>query len=388
VMVFYGLLKRLCAGWCGDTDGSLQNDLLSGEGGLESTEPTRMLQGLAARARADAALKERILRDPPEHLAAEIPADPRFAGFAADLERYLDRYGVRCMGELKLEEPSLRERPAFVYRVLRNYVARPPETSGREAKALRAAAERRVAGALRGWRRFVFSKVLGRARRGVRWRENLRFARSRVFALVRRLFRALGARLAREGVLGDKADVFYLTVDEIRDYVQGTAVTADLAGLVALRRAEFDAYRAADAPGDRFETYGMPYHRNRLRRAAAPAPASANGLLRGVGCCPGRVAGPVKVIRAPTDDMTLDGEILVAGRTDPGWVPLYPSARGLLIERGSILSHSAIVAREMGLPTIVGIPDLLGRLETGQHVAMDGAEGTVTCATVPRGRPA
>ena len=67
------------------------------------------------------------------------------------------------------------------------------------------------------------------------------------------------------------------------------------------------------------------------------------------------MTGPVKVLRAPSEDARLDGEILVAERTDPGWVPLYPSVSGLLIERGSILSHSAIVAREMGIPTIVGI---------------------------------
>jgi pyruvate,water dikinase len=82
-------------------------------------------------------------------------------------------------------------------------------------------------------------------------------------------------------------------------------------------------------------------------------------------------------LRTPSEDARLDGEILVAERTDPGWVPLYPSVSGLLIERGSILSHSAIVAREMGIPTIVGIPGLVGTLKTGQVVTMDGAAGTV-----------
>ena len=122
----------------------------------------------------------------------------------------------------------------------------------------------------------------------------------------------------------------------------------------------------------------MPYHRNRFRAEADTAEPIA-GTLQGVACCPGRVAGPVKVMASPRDDMRLSGEILVAGRTDPGWVPLYPSARGLLIERGSVLSHSAIVAREMGLPTIVGIPGLLDRLRNGQFVEMDGATGSVVC---------
>ena len=99
--------------------------------------------------------------------------------------------------------------------------------------------------------------------------------------------------------------------------------------------------------------------------------------MRGVSCCPGKIRGKVRAILSPDDDMTLNKEILVAERTDPGWVPLYPSASGLLIERGSVLSHSAIVARELGLPTIVGIKDLTKKIKDGMEVEMDGGEGVV-----------
>ena len=121
----------------------------------------------------------------------------------------------------------------------------------------------------------------------------------------------------------------------------------------------------------------MVYHRNLFRRRGGAVVAQEPGLLRGTGCCPGLRQGPVKVIANPEGDIRLNGEILVAGRTDPGWVPLYPSISGLLIERGSILSHSAIVAREMGIPTIVGIPGLIATLKSGQRVEMDGGAGTV-----------
>jgi pyruvate,water dikinase len=83
------------------------------------------------------------------------------------------------------------------------------------------------------------------------------------------------------------------------------------------------------------------------------------------------------VVRTPGLELALTGQILAAERTDPGWVVYYPCVSGLLIERGSVLSHSCIVAREMGIPTIVGIPGLLGRLRTGSRVRMDGAAGTV-----------
>jgi pyruvate,water dikinase len=182
-----------------------------------------------------------------------------------------------------------------------------------------------------------------------------------------------------EGILDRQDDIFYLTIDEVWDFIKGTAVTTNLRGLVAVRREEFEFYRSDTEaqPDDRFETFGMAYHRNRFRGRAVAAEAPEDGVLRGIGCCPGVVTGTVKYLRSPTEDAGLQGEILVAERTDPGWVPLYPSISGLLVERGSILSHSAIVAREMGIPTIVGIPGLTAALESGQQVTMDGTAGTI-----------
>jgi len=101
-------------------------------------------------------------------------------------------------------------------------------------------------------------------------------------------------------------------------------------------------------------------------------------LLYGTPCCPGVIEGTVRVAHEFKDTEGLEGEILVTSRTDPGWVPVYPSCSGLLIERGSLLSHSAVVARELGLPTIVGISGgLMQRLKSGQRVRMDAGKGEV-----------
>lgn len=390
VMVFYGTLKKLCLSWCGDESGSLQNDLICGEGGIESTEPTRMLLRLAAEARQRPELRQRLLDGRPEDLAREIPADPRFGDFAAEIRRYLDLYGFRCVNELKLEEFSLRDRPAFLYQILRNYLAMEDPAAldvaamEQREQGIRREAEKKAFAAIRGpLRKWVFRRVLENARLGVKNRENLRFARTRIYGLLRELLRAVGEDFAEAGLLDQADDVFYLTLDEVWDYVKGRAVTTNLKGLAALRREEFDEYRRMDPPADRFETFGLPYHRNLFQGRPKPAVSTEPGLLTGTGCCPGVVTGSVKVLRTPSEDARLDGEILVAERTDPGWVPLYPSVSGLLIERGSILSHSAIVAREMGIPTIVGIAGLVSTLKTGQVVTMDGGAGTVRVSSPP-----
>src|ERR1044071_6579016 len=355
VMIFYGTLKKLTP---------LHNDLLSGEGGIESTEPATMLLRVADLARPNDALRDAITR-------GDLKGARAHEKFAQQFDRYMELYGFRGMNELKLEEPPLRDRPDVVLSFIRNYLVN-------EVKAqpdVRAQAEERAFAGLSIPKRIAFRYVLKRARIGVRNRENMRFARTRIFGLVRKVVRAMGRRLAGERILDSSDDVFYLGLEELWDYVKGTALTTNLRDLATLRKKEFDEYRAHPDIDERFETYGMAYNRNRFR-SRVPV-ASEGGAIKGIACSPGVVTGPVKILRSPNDDLRLNGEILVAERTDPGWVPLYPSISGLLIERGSILSHSAIVAREMGIPTIVGIRGLTQLVKTDDVVTMDGSTGVV-----------
>ncbi len=344
---------------------------------------------LALTVRQDVELREWFLATPNDRLheaLATHPGKSRQALFQA-VENYLDRYGYRCMEELKLESLSLHDDPGALYALIRNYVGMEqlnlPAMEARE-QGVRREAEARAKKGL-GWRttllivprRLVFGWVLNRARFFVKNRENLRFLRTRIFGLVRDLMNALGRKLQQMDALEEARDIYYLEVDEIIGYIQGTTTTPDLKALTALRKASFAAYHHEE-PDEHFETYGPTWAGNTFRNPAAAALPSADGdTLSGIGCCPGQVRAPVQVVRTSRDDVNLRGKILVAQRTDPGWVPLFPAAQGLLIERGSILSHSAIVAREMGIPTIVGLPDLLSRVESGDVVEMDGTTGVV-----------
>jgi len=245
---------------------------------------------------------------------------------------------------------------------------------------LRVQAEARVTTALRGngVRRVVFKWVLRQTRARVRERENLRFERTRLFGRVRRIFVALGREFHARGLLETPGDVFCLELEEVLGFCDGTTTTADLKGLVSLRRAEFARYAQMEAPADRFETRGPVHQGNRFRPAASAKPeAAADGDLHGIGCCPGVVRGPVRVVTDPRNAVVKPGEILVAERTDPGWIMLFASAAGLLVERGSLLSHAAIVSREMGIPSIVAIAGITQQLKDGEWVEMNGSTGVV-----------
>jgi pyruvate,water dikinase len=118
-------------------------------------------------------------------------------------------------------------------------------------------------------------------------------------------------------------------------------------------------------------------HLGNTFRAEKPLVVPEGDSLRGTGCCPGVVRARARVITDPRHAVIEMGEILVAPRTDPGWIMLFPSAAGLLVEHGSLLSHSAIVAREMGIPAIVSISGVTAWVQTGEWLEMDGATGVV-----------
>ena len=383
-MIFYGVLRKLAAKWCGDTDGMLQNDLLCGEGGMISAEPAKRVRDLARIVSADTTAVTLLCTGSQREIDRWLATAPEFR---VNLEAYLEKFGDRCLEELKLESLTLHDEPMTLLRSVGQFARRFGQNgladTAMETK-LRTAAEAKVALGLaeHGVRRRVFGWVLMHTRARVRDRENLRFERTRLFGRVRRIYVQLGRHLHAGGRLRDPRDVFYLTVEEVLGFVEGTAVTTDLAGLTALRQREFAGFRAKTKPADRFETRGAVYLGNRFQAAQATV-APTGDMLQGTGCCPGVVRAKARVILDPHAAVIESGEILVAPRTDPGWIMLFPAAAGLLVEHGSLLSHSAIVAREMGIPAIVSISGVTRWINTGDWLEMDGSTGVVRKIAAP-----
>lgn len=376
-MIFHGLLKKMIESWKIPGGETLHNDLLIGEGEIISTEPIRRLREIADVIRSRPGLADRIESTKPTQALEALRADRNVAPL---LESYLGRFGDRYAGELRLETITPSRKPELVIELIRGYVRaeRHSDSEGAATNDLRQQAEQRAFGHLKGHpiRRALFRKVLSLARERVKNRENLRFERTRVFAVVRNIVLGLGGHLAERGLLERDRDVFYLGIDELFSLVDGTGLSADPAGIVEARRKEFARYRNLPAPPDRFETHGIVAGTSTFQTSQDEAESDGD-TIRGTACCPGVVTGPVRIVRDPSEAVDLRGHILVAERTDPGWAPLFPLATGLLVERGSLLSHSAIVAREMGIPAVVAVPNLLNRLRDGETVTMDGAAGTI-----------
>jgi pyruvate,water dikinase len=301
------------------------------------------------------------------------------------LETYLGDFGDRCVEELKLESKTMRDDPRFLMEMIKNYLRsgeKSVSNSSKQRVSPGTEAERTVDRRL-GWKlskavipkRWLYRWVLKNARRAVRNRENQRMERTRAFGLVRRIFRSIGVSFCRLGLIEHSDDVFYLEVEEIERFIEGASSYTDLATAVANRKAQYDRYRALPNLPEHFVTYGAVNVGNPF--VEEDPPHSEGTILSGLGAFPGTLEGLAVVMVTPDPSVALDGKVLVTYQTDPGWVVLFPFIGGLVVERGSMLSHSAIVAREMGIPAVVGVRGAVSRIQTGDRLRLDAGRGTV-----------
>lgn len=377
VMIGFGLLKKKCEQHFPHHP-ELHNQLLAGEGDLDSAKPTVELIQLAADIRSIPELRDLIQRESAEHVWGQFH---RWPALYQRLQQWIVDWGDRSADELKLEQYTLRQRPHQTIPLLKGFLsgeAVEPSNFGAAEQAMRVEAEKVVRQGLGPWKRWRMGRTLRFARKRVRDRENLRFLRTRIFARVRELFIRLGEHMAAAEAILEPSDVFWLTQQEAWGWVRGTTIAPEFRELVALRKRQYAKFESEMAPADRFYTWGPVWRKNTFQgRPGRPVDVPEGVDLAGLSAFPGVVEARVRVVEDPRDEPPLNGDILVTYRTDPGWVPLFPQASGLLVERGSLLSHSAVVARELGIPTIVGIQGLMDTLKSGDRVRMDASAGTV-----------
>ncbi len=374
-MVYFGVLQKLTAKYKLDESGNLHNDLLCGSEDIISVEPMHRCLKIAKLIKSDSKSYELFTSLSPSEInrrKAELTVEIQH-----EIDAYLTKFGNRCVGELKLETVTYNDNPAAFLKIVQSYVKQDiNEVSTNHSEKLRSDAEQQVAQKLKGkfFKKWLFKYVLKKARTLVSGRENLRFERTRGFGMVRKIFLSIGRQFAAEQLIVEQRDIFYLTKNEIFDVIQGTSVTTDIQTVIKFRKDEQRAQ--VNLPtNERITTFGNVHVGNDF--AQKMQSGITEGDLQGIGCCAGIVRGEVQVVSDPTEIEQLNGRILVTSSTDPGWVPLFPTASAILVERGSLLSHSAIVSREMGKPCIVGITGLLKTLKTGDVVEMDGTTGVV-----------
>jgi pyruvate,water dikinase len=341
-----------------------------------TTEMDLALWQLATAVRADAESAEALRRGAAPGLAARYRAGTLPPVLQRGLRGFLDRHGFRAVAEIDVGVPRWAEDPIHVLGVLANYLRLDdPERSPDAVFAGSAAAAEGMVATLvarAGERSPLRARAVGlaldRTRQLAGLRELPKHHLVLVLARVRAELVAIGAELSAAGALARADDVFFLDLREVGEAIDGR----DLRDLVAGRRDLYDRETARrHVPrvllGDGTEP-----------EARSASPAAADGALVGVAASAGTATGAARVVLEPAGAYLAPGEILVAPSTDPGWTPLFLTAGGLVMEMGGANSHGAVVAREYGIPAVVGVPGATSGIVTGQQITVDGTRGRVT----------
>jgi pyruvate,water dikinase len=222
--------------------------------------------------------------------------------------------------------------------------------------------------------------VLRWTQRSIQLRERARLKQALLYSRLRRVSLALGERIVQRGRLAQADDIFFLSFEEVDLLASGGEMfPGSTRDLVALRRGAH-AELSAQTPPDTITLEAGEY-----LDATAPAGATAvddsSGRLQGVGACGGSTTARAAILLDVTESHRLGaGDILVTRQTDPGWGPIFPLISGLVIERGGMLSHGAIIAREFGIPSVVGVKDATRLIRHGGEITVDGDRGLVLVA--------
>jgi pyruvate,water dikinase len=310
------------------------------------------------------------------------PGEDDWHEFQRRIEEYLDSYGYSIF-TLDFAKRLPVDDPGPQVEMLRHFIAgegKNPYERQRASAERREAAVKGIRGRLKGIKRWAFEKSYGWASSLVPLREDGIAEIGLGYPVLRRMLQELGRRFVAEGAIAELDDVFWLEADEVEQAVAALekgSPLLDCRDQVAERKAVWRAAKRVAPPpqmpamekfmGIRVDSY-----------TAVSADDQTGGTLKGVGTSPGRVTAPARVLHGPEDfDRMQSGDILVAGITTPAWTPLFAVAAGVVTDVGGPLSHGSIVAREYGIPAVMGTGVATKRIEDGQAITIDGSQGVV-----------
>ena len=388
-MVCYGALQRfLATAFPAEDQQALHNTLLKALPDLVSSVPPLKLWELSRLVKGDPALREVFASLDSPAILMRL-GDEQFAAFRTAFDDFLASWGFRCSAELMLTMPSFQENPEPVIDLLKAYMAvdgqSPADQLRRQAdERVRATASmlstlraRPVSSLVPFLRQSSVASVLLRwTQKSIQLRERARLKQALLYSRLRRISLALGAALVTDGRLAVADDIFFLTAEEVDLLVSGGEMfPGHTRELVALRRRAHDEL-SAETPPDSMRLPAGAYMTS-LTTADAVS-GNLGDALTGVGACGGRTTANAAILLDVTQSHRLKpGDILVTRQTDPGWGPIFPLISGLVIERGGMLSHGAIIAREFGIPSVVGVKDATRRIQHGGSITVDGDRGLV-----------
>ncbi|MEQ8174596.1 MAG: PEP/pyruvate-binding domain-containing protein [Syntrophomonadaceae bacterium] len=348
---------------------AIANALMIGQGDITSAEQGYRLIELAETARDDNDVRAYLGRSDfnPYAWEKELPEESTFKRL---FRNFLDQYGHRGVYEMDISNPRWREDPSYPLNVIKSTM---------ETANFGDLKERQQAKVKEVWRKVeqeipksrhnMIRKLVEKSVKGLALREMAKFELLKFYEIIRKVFLEMGSRLQDRGILIEKADVFHCSWIELFSILKGDWSGRGLKLLVEERKEWMENMEKLSPPD---------YYIDETSHFIETIATGSGSVLEGLGVSAGRASGPAKLLEHPDQEKKLNlGDILVAPTTDPGWTPLFLRAAAIVLERGGIGSHGAIVAREYGIPCVLNIPGAMRLVKEGQNVVVDGDEGKI-----------
>ena len=368
----FALLQKMIVKYNIGTE-EMANDLLSGQ--LKSDSEKAILELLVLKNEIKKNKDLSILFQKSNTFILQELATNKYLDFNKKSIQYLKHFGDRTLAELKLETTSLQNDTNKFIDLLKSQLQANTDVNKyqKNQQVIYNTARALVNNKLKWWqyRRYKFNYVLKLATYGLKNRENMRFARTRIYGVAKDIYMQIGQEMCRKKSIEKAEDIFYLSTNEIRDYVMNQFL--DSFEIIKKRKEVYMSYSEIKTPDRVVYTNEKPI----LKNQSFSSIKTSKNDFRGISVSKGKVTARAKVILQPNYHLNLKGKILITKITDPGWVFLMSQSVGLISEKGSLLSHTAIVGRELGIPVIVGVENASMLIKDDDLLEMDGDSGTV-----------
>ena len=389
-MVFHGVLGLVCKRLFGGDAQSVHNKLISAIPDLISSKPVTETWKIAELIKQDSHTLQLLKSETATNFLKRLAADEKHFAARNSIEDYLKNWGFRCSGELMFTEKNYCEEPEKFIELLQNYVAQNHENP--EAIISAKNEERKVL--LRSLKRKILKKkavvfplalaeisllhtVIKLCFKAISARERVRLKQALLYYRFKTIALKIGAAFKAKGLINEAEDIFFVKWGEIAENLTASdMLPQQLAQIIQLRKEQFAKNSAQVFPDD-FSSYLGEYpqpHQVALKKNNSNSDEKVTGLS----ACGGFIKGKVRVLESVMELHKIErGDILVTRQTDPGWASIFPLISGLIVERGGMLSHGAIVAREFGIPAVVGVPNATTIFKDGDEIELFADRGEI-----------
>lgn len=391
-MLYHGVLGKFCSKFYDSDAEGIHNKLIQAIPGLISSTPIVLIYQIRLSLKNDAIAYQKFKSSTSIQFYEWLKQTTDHDNCKNKIEDYIENWGYRCSGELMLTSKTYCEEPEKFIELLQQYDLL-PESNPEELIASKFK-ERNLA--IQEFKKriikkngilfpktlvhlYILTKLVNLASKGVSARERVRLKQALLYFKFKQVIEKTGQEFHKRNIIEHPTDIFYLRYQEIAEiFSSSDMLSNNVKERIKLSQADFTKNKNLLYPDDFLSHIGeYPLPENVITKASTES--NDPNQIKGLSACGGKIKGRAKVLSSVLEANKLEkGDILVTRQTDPGWVLVFPLISGLIVERGGMLSHGAIVSREFGIPAIVGVENATIKFKDGDLIYLNADSGEIT----------